>query len=109
MTNPFGDPGPVVGNPVDEPDRPSSLGYWLGGLLIAVGIIGSAAWGIVNGIGFSDAIDDFERVPVGQIGRVQLDQGDYVVYAERGGGPPEANFLSGVRMRPAGDGPEEEI
>ena len=36
MTNPFGDPGPVVGNPVDEPDRPSSLGYWLGGLLIAV-------------------------------------------------------------------------
>ena len=111
MTSPFGDVlgSAVVGNPVDEPRRPSGLGYWLGGLLIAGGIIGGIAWGVIHGVGFSDSIDDFERVPVGRISSIQLEEGDYVVYAERGGGVPQGNFLNGVRMRPAGEGPRDEI
>ena len=37
MTSPFGDVlgSDAMGNPVDDSGRPSSLGYWLGGLLIA--------------------------------------------------------------------------
>ena len=56
-----------------------------------------------------DAIDDFERVPVGEIGTIQLDEGDYVVYAERGGGEALGLYLSGVRMRPAGQEGADEI
>ncbi len=86
MTSPFGDPTAVdtMTGPPDQADRPSGIGYWLGGLLIAGGIVGGIAWGVINGIGFNDAIDDFERVPVGQVGTIELDEGDYVVYAERG-------------------------
>ena len=82
MTSPFGDPlaSETIGNPVDDSGRPSSLGFWLGGLLVAGGIIGGVVWGVVNGIGFSDAIDDFERVPVGEVGTIELDEGDFVVY-----------------------------
>lgn len=112
MTSPFGDPTAVdtMTGPPDQADRPSGIGYWLGGLLIAGGIIGGIAWGVINGIGFNDAIDDFERVPVGQVGTIDLEEGDYVVYAERGGGEPLANYLNGVRMRPAGaEGRGEEI
>ena len=112
MTSPFGDVlgSDATGHPVDPPKRPSSLGYWLGGALIAGGIIGGIIWGVVNGIGFNDAIDDFERVPVGQVGTVDLEEGDFVVYAERGGGVPQGNFIDGIRMRPAGgEGRGEEI
>lgn len=111
MTSPFGDVlgSETLSNPADDSGRPSSLGYWLGGLLIAGGIIGGVVW-IVTGLSsFSDAIDDFERVPVGQIGTVELDEGDYVVYAERGGGLPQSNFIDGIRMRPAGEGEGDEV
>jgi len=111
MTSPFGDLSSVdaMGNPVEASGRPSGLGYWIGGLLIAGGIAVGIAWGVINGLGFSDAIDDFERVPVGQIGTVDLDEGDYVVYAERGGGEPLSNFINGIRMRPAGEGEGDEV
>lgn len=111
MTSPFGDVlgSETLANPADDSGRPSSLGFWLGGLLIAGGIIGGIVW-IVTGLsGFSDAIDDFERVPVGQIGTVELEEGDYIVYAERGGGLPQSNFIDGIRMRPAGEGEGDEI
>lgn len=111
MTSPFGDPlaTDTIGNPVDESGRPSSLGFWLGGLLIAAGIIGGALWIVAGLSNFSDAIDDFERVPVGQVGTVDLEAGDYIVYAERGGGLPQSSFISGIRMRPAGEGRGDEV
>ena len=58
-------------NPMDQPQGPSTLGYWLGGLLIAGGIIGGIVWGWVSFSSFLDAIDDFERVPVGEIGTIR--------------------------------------
>jgi len=106
MTSPFGGD---IANPMNQPTGPSSLGYWLGGLLIIGGIVGGIAWGWVNVAGFLNAVDDFERVPVGEIGTIQLDEGDYVVYAERGGGQPLGLFLDGVRMRPAGQEGADEI
>ncbi len=112
MTSPFGDVmgGDGTGNPAERSGRPSSLGYWLGGLLIVGGIVGGIVWIAVGLSGFSDSIDDFERVPVGQVGSVELEEGDYIVYAERGGGLPQSNFIDSLRMRPAGEeGRGEEI
>ena len=112
MTSPFGDPTAVdtMTGPPDQADRPSGIGYWLGGLLIAGGIIGGIVWIVVGLSGFSDSIDDFERVPVGQVGTVDLEAGDYIVYAERGGGLPQSNYINGLRMRPAGaEGRGEEV
>jgi hypothetical protein len=107
MTSPFGGD---MANPMDQPQGPSSLGYWLGGLLIAGGIIGGIAWGWISFSSFLDAIDDFERVPVGEVSTIELDEGDYVVYAERGGsGEPLSLFLNDVRMRPAGQEGADEI
>jgi hypothetical protein len=106
MTGPFGGD---VANPMDQPQGPSSLGYWLGGLLIAGGIIGGIVWSWMSFSSFLDAIDDFERVPVGEINTIQLDEGDYVVYAERGGGEAVSLFLNEVRMRPAGQEGADEI
>ncbi|MET0666225.1 MAG: hypothetical protein ABW008_11735 [Acidimicrobiales bacterium] len=106
MTSPFGWDG---ANPMDPPQGPSSLGYWLGGLLIAGGIIGGIVWGWMSFSSFLDAIDDFERVPVGEISTIQLDDGDYVVYAERGGGEAVSLFVDDVRMRPAGQEGADEI
>jgi len=111
MTSPFGDPLAVdtMGNPADDSGRPSSLGFWLGGLLIIGGIVGGGIWLAMGLSGFSDEIDDFERVPVGRISTIELDEGDYVVYAESGGGLPQDNYINGIRMRPAEEGRGEEI
>lgn len=111
MSDVFGTvPGtdPVIGNPVDplsgnEPRPPSKAGYWIGALLIAAGVIGAIVWIGYRALAFDEAIDDFERVPVGQVGTISLDEGDFVVYAERGAGEPLALAVGEVRMRPAGE------
>ncbi len=99
---------PMV-NPMQSSDGPSAFGYILGAIFIVLGVAGGIVWGVVNFVDFQDAIDDFERVPVGQVGTVDLDEGEYVVYAERGGGEALSAFLSEVRMRPAGQEGAEEI
>lgn len=107
MTSPFG--GDVIDNPIDQPRAPSSLGYWIGALLIVAGIGGGIFWGVTKAVDFQDAIDGFERAPVGQISTIELDEGDYVVYAERGGGDPLSLVVGEVRMRPAGGEGADEI
>ena len=74
-----------------------------------LGVVGGIIWGVTAFVGFQDAIDDFERVPVGDTGVIDLDAGEYVVYAERGGGLPLSAFLGEVRMRPAGEEGADEI
>ena len=107
MTSPFG--GDLIDNPVAPAKGPSNLGYWLGGALIVLGVVGGIIWGVTAFVGFQDAIDDFERVPVGNTEVIDLDEGEYVVYAERGGGLPLSAFLGEVRMRPAGEEGADEI
>lgn len=105
MSSPFG--GDVIGNPVSpvgEPKGPSTLGYWLGGGIIAVGIVGAIAWGVTQFMAFQDEVDGFERVTVGDRATVTFEEGDYVLYAERGGGSPLGFFLTDVEIRPDEEG-----
>jgi hypothetical protein len=101
MTVPYG--GDVANPMVQGGSGPGKGGYVLGGLLIALGIIGGIAWGVINGVDFVDAVDDFQRTPVGRVGTVDLDRGDYVIYGEKGGGDGITAVLASVRMRPSGE------
>jgi hypothetical protein len=95
---------------VQQDSGPGKGGYVIGALLIIVGIVGGIAWGVVNGLAFTDAIDDFEREPVGQeVGTMELEAGEMVVYGERGGGGDNGitAVLGNVRMRPADEGADE--
>lgn len=105
MTVPFG--GDAANPMATGETGPGKGGYVLGTLLIIVGVVGGIAWGVVNGIGFSDAIDDFERVPVDEVGTIELEAGDHVVYGERNGGTGITAVLGDVRMRPSGEGNDE--
>ena len=69
------------------PTKPKgAIGLWIGGLLIAVGIVGGILL-VVGGVkNISDSVDDMQRVPVADGGTVQLDStGTYRVFLERPG------------------------
>ncbi len=109
MSNPFGVAADPMANPMQQSDGPSKVGYLIGIVLILVGTVGGIYWGVTKFVDFQDAIDDFQRVPVGEIGTLEFEEGDYVVYAEKGGGEAITAFLGGVRMRPAGERQAAEI
>lgn len=75
--------------------RPSVAGYWIGGAIIVVGIVGAIVWFVLGFVGISNVVDDFERVPADGGGTISLD-GDrnYVIYVEE-----DDVFGSGVRVR----------
>ncbi len=78
-TGPASTPGPFA----QEPLRPRTYWFWIGGLLIATGVVGAAFWFVGGLIALSNAIGDLERVPFPDGGTVMLDDaGGYVVYAE---------------------------
>jgi hypothetical protein len=100
MTVPYG--GDFANPMVQQESGPSAAGYILGAILIVLGIGGGIAWGVTNGIAFFDAIDDFERAPVGDIETMDLEAGDMVVYGERSGGDGITATLGNTRLRQAG-------
>ncbi|MCU1496546.1 MAG: hypothetical protein JWM47_499, partial [Acidimicrobiales bacterium] len=103
--------------PVAPTRRPGRVGFWIGGVLIllaAIGGIGSLVLGLTRG---DDAIEGFQRVPLGKGGTfVFRDTGSYAVYLERPGinEPDQDHAIPGlqaialyrettvVRLRPAG-------
>jgi hypothetical protein len=100
MTVPYGGD---FANPMVQQERgPSAAGYIIGSILIIAGIVGGIAWGVVNGVGFFDAIDDFERAPVGGVQTMDLEAGDMVVYGEKSGGDGTSAQLGRTAIRPAG-------
>jgi hypothetical protein len=105
MTVPFG--GDVANPAYPAESGPGVVGYVLGGILIAAGIIGGIAWLVVGLVGLQDTVDDFERAPVDQVKTVDLDAGDYVAYGEKGGGDAIQAVLASFRIRPAGGDGEE--
>jgi hypothetical protein len=65
---------------------PSKKGYLLGGLIMAVGVIGAIVWFAVGFTSFADTIDGFQRVSANGQGEVTFDEtGGYVVYYEAPG------------------------
>lgn len=67
---------------MSENSGPSRIWYWVGGGIIAGGLL-AAALLVVLGMGaLSDEIDGFQRVPFGGSGEVSLSEGGYVLYHE---------------------------
>jgi len=98
MTTPFGD----VGNPMVSESGPGKGGYMIGTILIILGVVGGIAWLVIGITGLEDTVDDFDRVPVDEVRTLDLDEGDYVVYGEKGGGDANSATLASFRIRPAG-------
>ncbi len=98
-------PGPFVSGP----PRPSAVWYWVGGALIAAGVIGAVLWFITGFMRLDDAIDDFGRVPA-EFGRIPSGAGGEVVIDEPGGQVvyAEGAVGDGVRFRLAVTGPSGE-
>jgi hypothetical protein len=63
----------------------SRAGYWIGGALIAVGIVGAVLWFVGSLMSLSDEVDGFQRVPIPGEGTVRLDARKYVLYYEGSG------------------------
>jgi hypothetical protein len=71
-------------------------GYWIGGGLLAFGLVGALAWGLIAYWHADGVIDKFERVPVPGTATMRLDARDYVVYVEA---PRGAEIVPRVRIR----------
>jgi hypothetical protein len=105
MTVPFG--GDVANPMVQQESGPSKFGYVIGTILIIIGVVGGIGFGVSKIVSVQDAIDDFDRVPVGETRTLDLDAGDYVVYGESGGGSAIEAVLANFRIRP--EGSEDEL
>ena len=89
--SPF-DPSP----PAIRKLKPGVAGYWIGGGLVLLGIVGAIVWFVIGLVGISNAVDDFERVPADGGGEVALDDDTaYVIYIED---RSTSRFASNVRV-----------
>ena len=71
-------PGPFVAGPL----RPAAIWFWIGGLLVAAGVIGAIVWGVSGFAAIDDEVDAFERVPMPG-GVITIDEpGGQVIYFE---------------------------
>lgn len=73
---------------------PRRLWYWVGAVVGIVGVVAAVALIASAVVGFARQIDDFQRVPVGEEGRVTLATAGYTVYYE---GPHADDTSYGVR------------
>jgi hypothetical protein len=60
----------------------SRAGYWIGGGLIAAGVVGAVLWFVFSLLNLDNEVDDFQRVPVPGERTVQLEARKYVIYFE---------------------------
>ena len=60
----------------------SRAGYWLGGALVAAGVLGAVVWLVVSFLAIDDKVGDFQRVPVPGEETVGLETRKYVIYYE---------------------------
>lgn len=64
-------PGAVM-PPATRTSRPSTRGYWIGGLLTAGAVIGAIIWVVVAFIDYQQQVDRFPRTTVPGVATVQL-------------------------------------
>lgn len=60
----------------------SRAGYWIGGGLVAAGVVGAVLWFVLSFMNLDNEIDGFQRVPLPGDRTVQLDARKYVIYYE---------------------------
>jgi Domain of unknown function (DUF4234) len=57
-------------------------GYWIGGGLIAAGVVGAVLWFVTSAMRLSNEVNDFQRLPVPGDATMRLDARKYVIYYE---------------------------
>lgn len=60
----------------------SRAGYWIGGGLAVVGVVGAILWFVTSLMSLSDDVNDFQRGPLPGETTMQLEPRKYVVYYE---------------------------
>ena len=60
----------------------SRAGYWIGGLLVTVGVLGGIAWAVLTGAHLVSTIDEFQHVQIPGREQVRLEARKYVLYVE---------------------------
>lgn len=83
------------------PAGPSRAGYWIGGVIIAAGILGALLCGGLAYNAFIHRVDGFSRVPLTGTEVLHFDPGGYVVYYE-GLGIPDNVPPTTVVVTPSG-------
>lgn len=74
----------------------SRAGYWIGGGLVAFGIVGAIAWALIMYWHGASVVNGFPRVAIPGEGIVRLEAREYVVYVE---GPVADRHSPRVRIR----------
>lgn len=97
---PFGVPPPSTGT---APVKPSGWWHVLGGVLMAVGVIGGIVILVVGVLRSFSKVEDFDRVAVPGEGVVTLESGSYTVYHEF---PGAYDGVSGPRVEVALTAPD---
>jgi hypothetical protein len=96
-------PAPQPVRPAGTPHRPSSLGYWIGGALIAAACIGAAIWAVLAFVGYTNQVNSFQRMTVPGTATVHLTQpATRVLYYESQGPAPSLAQLGVHVTGPAG-------
>ena len=89
--------------PAGTPHRPSSLGYWIGGALIAAACIAAVIWAVLAFFGYTDQVNSFQRMTVPGTATVHLTQpATRVLYYESTGPAPSLAQLGIQVTGPAG-------
>lgn len=60
----------------------SRAGYWIGGGLVAVGVVGGVLWIVLSVIAISNDIEAFQHVPVPGGATLRLEARKYIMYYE---------------------------
>jgi hypothetical protein len=90
--------------PAGTPHRPSSLGYWIGGALIAAACIGAVIWAVLAFFGYTDQVNSFQRMTVPGTATVHITQpATRVLYYESTGPAPSLAQLGLHVPGPAGN------
>jgi hypothetical protein len=83
---------------------PSVLWYWIGGALCVAAVAGAVLWLVLGIVGFSDAVDDLQRVPAPGRGVVELGAGRHAIYFESPAGADAPIPPLRLALRPVAGG-----
>ena len=84
---------PLV-RPAGRQHGPSSLGYWIGGGLIAAAVVGAAIWAVLTYFGYLNEVDSFQRMTAPGTATIHVTQSaTRVLYYEGPGPAPSAGQL----------------
>jgi hypothetical protein len=89
----------------DDRGVTSRLGYWIGGGLLAAGVLGAILWGVLGFAHIATTIDDLQRFAIPSTSTAHLEARKYTVYVEGPGAdestPPVDLFVTHARSERA--------